>query len=141
MLKALTPHKLTKSRIKAWHPCLHFVSISFCSESLKSGNDGTDNVFFSGNENYPQGTAEPHGMDRSTMRTSTYNDEAVPWSRSNHSMGTRLLPSSDESINFSGIPHKRIEIMINQTTLCLGLLNYVYLSPRRINSPNVRTLV
>jgi hypothetical protein len=36
------------------------------------------------------------------MRTITYNDEAVLWSRSNL-MATILLPSSDESYNnFSG---------------------------------------
>jgi hypothetical protein len=38
------------------------------------------------------------------MRTTTYNDEAAPWSRSNHLMGTRLLPSSDDRGNiFSGM--------------------------------------
>jgi hypothetical protein len=31
------------------------------------------------------------------MRTITYNDEAAPWSRSNHILGTRLFPSSDDS--------------------------------------------
>jgi hypothetical protein len=37
------------------------------------------------------------------MRTDTHNDEAATWSRSNHLMGTRLLPSSDDSDNnFSG---------------------------------------
>jgi hypothetical protein len=36
------------------------------------------------------------------MRTVTYNDETAPWSRSNHPMGTRLLPSSDDrDDNFS----------------------------------------
>jgi hypothetical protein len=39
------------------------------------------------------------------MRTITYNDEAAPWSRSNYLMGTRLLPSSDDSDNiFPGTP-------------------------------------
>jgi hypothetical protein len=33
------------------------------------------------------------------MRTITYNDEASPWSRSNHFMRTRLLPSSDDNDN------------------------------------------
>jgi hypothetical protein len=38
------------------------------------------------------------------MRTVTYNDESVLWSRSNHLMGTRLLPASDDSNNISGTP-------------------------------------
>jgi hypothetical protein len=33
------------------------------------------------------------------MRTIAYNDEATSWSRSNHLMGTRLLPSSGDSNN------------------------------------------
>jgi hypothetical protein len=37
------------------------------------------------------------------MGTITYNDETAPWSRSNHLMGTRLLPSSDDRDTFSGI--------------------------------------
>jgi hypothetical protein len=38
------------------------------------------------------------------MRTISYN-EAAPWSRSNHLMGTRLLLSSDDSANnFSRTP-------------------------------------
>jgi hypothetical protein len=37
------------------------------------------------------------------MKTITYDDEAAPWSRNNHLMGTRLLPSSDDiDNNFSG---------------------------------------
>jgi hypothetical protein len=37
------------------------------------------------------------------MRTITYNDEAAPWSKSNHLMGTRWLSSSNDSNkNFSG---------------------------------------
>jgi hypothetical protein len=38
------------------------------------------------------------------MRTITYNDEVVPWSRNNQLMETRLLPSSDDSDNISGTP-------------------------------------
>jgi hypothetical protein len=42
------------------------------------------------------------------MRTITYKDEAAPWSRINHLMGTRLLPSSDDSGNiFSGTLEKQ----------------------------------
>jgi hypothetical protein len=33
------------------------------------------------------------------MRTITYADEAAPWSRSSHLIGTRLLPLSDDSDN------------------------------------------
>jgi hypothetical protein len=37
------------------------------------------------------------------MRLITYNDEAVQWNKSNHVLGTRLFPSSDDSDNnFSG---------------------------------------
>jgi hypothetical protein len=36
------------------------------------------------------------------MMTITYNDEAVPWNRSNHLIRTKLPPSSDGSDNFSG---------------------------------------
>jgi hypothetical protein len=37
------------------------------------------------------------------MRTIIHYDEAAPWSRSNHVLGTRLLLSSDDSSNnFSG---------------------------------------
>jgi hypothetical protein len=45
------------------------------------------------------------------MRTMTYNDEAAPWSRSNHLMGTGWLPSSDDSDDiFSGIPLRTLEL-------------------------------
>jgi hypothetical protein len=45
-------------------------------------------------------------QDRPPLQTRaiTYNDEAAPWSRSNYLMGTRLLPSSDDSDNISGTP-------------------------------------
>jgi hypothetical protein len=53
------------------------------------------------------------------MRTMTYNDEAVFWSRSNHLMGTRLLPSSDDSDKiFSG--NTFTEIMVNQNISVTG---------------------
>jgi hypothetical protein len=39
------------------------------------------------------------------MRTITYDNEAIPWNRGNYLLGTRLLPSSDDSNNkFSGVP-------------------------------------
>jgi hypothetical protein len=51
----------------------------------------------------------------------TYNDEAAPWSRSNHPMGTRLLPSGDDRDNnfLRTPPETRTEIMINQATVDL----------------------
>jgi hypothetical protein len=43
------------------------------------------------------------------IRTINYNDEAVPGSRSNHLMATRLLPSSDDSNNiFSRTPLRNL---------------------------------
>jgi hypothetical protein len=38
------------------------------------------------------------------MKIITYNDEAAPWSRSNHVWGARPLPLSDDSDNFSWNP-------------------------------------
>jgi hypothetical protein len=64
------------------------------------------------------------------IRTITYNDEAAPWSRSNHLLRTRLLLSSDDSNNNSRtLGRIRIEIIINQAILCLGLFNYAYFFP------------
>jgi hypothetical protein len=52
------------------------------------------------------------------MRTIACDYEAAPWS--NNLMGTRLLFPSDDSDNFSGVPHRtRTEIMINQATFSL----------------------
>jgi hypothetical protein len=50
------------------------------------------------------------------MKTITCNDEAAPWSRSNHVFGTGLLPLSNNSNNnfFESI---RTEIMANQVPL------------------------
>jgi hypothetical protein len=65
------------------------------------------------------------------MRTITC-DKAVPWSRSDHLMVTRFLPSNDDSEeNFSGTPpSSKTEIMVNQATLGLGQLNnYACLLP------------
>jgi hypothetical protein len=45
------------------------------------------------------------------MKIITYNDETVPWGRSNHLMGTKLLPSSDDK------PHRtRTKLMIKKAT-------------------------
>jgi hypothetical protein len=53
------------------------------------------------------------------MKTVSYNDEAIPWCRNTHVLGTRSFPSSnDSSNNFSrtfGRP--RTEIIINQVLL------------------------
>jgi hypothetical protein len=64
------------------------------------------------------------------MRAITYDHKAAPWSRSNDLKGTRSLPSNDNSgNNFSRIPCRtRTKIMINQATLCLGLLNLQFMS-------------
>jgi hypothetical protein len=48
------------------------------------------------------------------MRTTTYNDEAVPWSRSNHVLGTRSLPSSDDSGKNFTTSKSKTEIMVSQ---------------------------
>jgi hypothetical protein len=51
------------------------------------------------------------------MRMITYSDEAAPCSRSNHLMGTGLLPSSDGSDNsFSRTLLQKLwtEMMVNQ---------------------------
>jgi hypothetical protein len=62
------------------------------------------------------------------MRIITYNDKVALWSRSNHLIGTRMLPSRNN--NFSETPQRtRTEIMINQATLFLELFNYAYFSP------------
>jgi hypothetical protein len=68
------------------------------------------------------------GQTTPQMRAITCDDEAAPWSRSNHLMGTRLLSSSDDSHNnfFRTLHRTRTEIKINQTMLCVRLLNYVY---------------
>jgi hypothetical protein len=65
------------------------------------------------------------------MKTITYDDEAAPWSRSNHLIGTRLFPSSDDRCNnFSGtLCRTRSEIRIKEAINVLGLFNYAYLSP------------
>jgi hypothetical protein len=44
---------------------------------------------------------DPHPQPRCHMRTIIYNDGTVLWSRSNHFTGIRLLPSSEDSNNFS----------------------------------------
>jgi hypothetical protein len=51
------------------------------------------------------------------VRTITNNDEVAPWSRSNHLMGTRLLPSGDDSDNFSLLQNPWTEIMIIQAPI------------------------
>jgi hypothetical protein len=56
------------------------------------------------NRNYPQGNQQQSlaGQSASKMMTITYDDKVTPWSRGNYLMGTRLLPSCDDSDkNFS----------------------------------------
>jgi hypothetical protein len=64
------------------------------------------------------------------MRIITYNDEAAPWSRCNHLMGTRLLPSSDDRDNniYRNLWNPWTEMMVNQTTPVTGTV-YVHLCP------------
>jgi hypothetical protein len=52
-----------------------------------------DNIFKTRDQNYPQGTAKPCRTDHPLNKDN--NDEGAPWSRSNHLLGARLLPSSD----------------------------------------------
>jgi hypothetical protein len=44
----------------------------------------------------------PAGQTTPPNEDITYNDEAAPWGRRNHLMGTSSLPPSDDSNNFSG---------------------------------------
>jgi hypothetical protein len=68
------------------------------------------------------------------MRTITYNDEAAPWSKSNHVLGTRLLPSSDDcDDSFSLLQNPQAAIMVNQITLVTGT---VYLCISFVPCPN-----
>jgi hypothetical protein len=48
-------------------------------------------------ETTPEEQQSLTGQITPQMRTITYNDEAVPWSRSSHLTGARVLPSSDDS--------------------------------------------
>jgi hypothetical protein len=67
--------------------------------------------------NHPQATVSLSGQT-THMRTIIYNDEAAPWRRSNHLMGTRWFPSSDDSNNkFCRNPCiTRTEIITNETS-------------------------
>jgi hypothetical protein len=62
------------------------------------------------------------------MKTSTYNDEAAPWGRSDDLVGIRLVPSSNDSNNnFSGtlLQNTQDELMVNQNTPMTGTI-YIY---------------
>jgi hypothetical protein len=65
------------------------------------------------------------------LRAITYNDEAVSWSKNNHLMGNRLLPSSDnrDNIFFGTSGNIWAELMINHNICTMGLLSYAYLCP------------
>jgi hypothetical protein len=70
--------------------------------------------------------------NRPSFQTGTiiHNDEAVPSNRSNHLMGTRLLPSSDDSSNtFSGtlLITPALRQWSIKTHQWLGLFDYAYL--------------
>jgi hypothetical protein len=49
---------------------------------------------------FPKGAVETCRTDHPPNENKYLNDEAVLWNRSKHLMGTRLLPSSDDSDNF-----------------------------------------
>jgi hypothetical protein len=57
----------------------------------------TNNVFMTMTETSHKDQWRLAGQTPLQMRTITYNDEAAPWSRSNHLMGTGWLPSSDDT--------------------------------------------
>jgi hypothetical protein len=62
------------------------------------------------------------------MKTITCNDEAAPWSRSNHLMGTRLPPSSDDI--FSGTPLETLGLRYWSTRThlwlnCLAMYTFI----------------
>jgi hypothetical protein len=63
---------------------------------LDSRKDRTDNSFITGTETSHK-ELERAGQMPLQMRTMTYSDEAAPCSKSSHLMGTRWLPSSDDS--------------------------------------------
>jgi hypothetical protein len=62
------------------------------------------------------------------MRAITYNDKAAHWSRSNHLTGARLLPSSDDSDNFSRtlLWNSQAEIIVNQNTPVTGIVQLYF---------------
>jgi hypothetical protein len=91
--------------------CLHFVPIVFCSEPFfPVATSESKKVKNDGQHLYDKGLKLPIRNSRNLqdrpplqMRTVTHNDEAAPWSRRNHVLGTRSLPSNDDcDINFSG---------------------------------------
>jgi hypothetical protein len=85
-----------------------------------------NNIFMTRTDTTPK---EQQSLKR--KREIAYIGKAAPWSGSNHHMGIRLFPSSNNSENnFSGTPPRPgTEILINQATLCLRLLNYACFSP------------
>jgi hypothetical protein len=88
-----------------------------CSHLGIKENRTIDNIFMTRDQNYP------YGQTISQMRTTTYTDETILWNRSNHLMGTRSLPSSDDSNNnFSEtfLWNFQTEIMDNQNQSMTG---------------------
>jgi hypothetical protein len=101
---------LPESRRRAWYSCLHFISI-YCShlrfqeETEITPEERINRA--SQNRPLPPTNLPPQ------MSTVTYSDVLHSGA---HLIGTRLLPSSDDSDNhFSGTPHRCItEIMTNE---------------------------
>jgi hypothetical protein len=64
-------HKLTKSRRKAWHPCIHFVPVPFFPTTTLESRKNIPNCITM-DKNYLQGAAELAGQIILQMRTITY---------------------------------------------------------------------
>jgi hypothetical protein len=101
-----------KSRRKAWHSCLHFLSIFALTQSLynhlefqEEQDPQITSFFVMRNWNYPQAT--------------TSVGQTIPKGWSNHLIVIRLLPSSDDiDNNFSKtLGRRRTELKVNQTPL------------------------
>jgi hypothetical protein len=97
-------------------------AILLCSHfGFSEWQDWSISFFMTRDWNYPQTTVSLPGQATLQMRTIAYNDEAAPWSRSNHLMRTRLLPSSNNNLS-QNLCRTRTKITINQATLGQGCL-------------------
>jgi hypothetical protein len=137
-------HKLTKSRRKAWHRSLHFVSVSFAlslfllkSPCIPGRTELMENIIRTKGWSCSQGAVEPHRTDTPKEDNCLGWGNWVLWSRGTRLMGTRLLPSSEDRDNsfFETPCRTRTEMTSDQATLCSGLLNYAYLSPVAVLPP------
>jgi hypothetical protein len=82
-----------------------------------------NNIFMQGIETTTKEQQNLTGQTPLQMKTTTYNDKAAPWSRSNHALGARVLPSSDDSDkNFSGTLCKKNDLFYQSIYHPLTLL-------------------